>query len=213
MKWVAPALLSLAALVLAVAWGDLPPRWPVHWGVSGQVDGWASKTLLGVFGPLVVGACIWATIAIVTRLIAVTSPKIAEKTAVAMADALQFVQIAVALIFAMLAVWLPFGGSRSPLGVVLMALVISGAGIVGAMLRFSKLKPTLSDMALANDEGWNALYYRNAKDPRLWVPKRWGIGWTINFAHRLAWPMLLLCLSPALIAIVILLTVATHASR
>jgi len=79
------------------------------------------------------------------------------------------------------------------------------------MLRFSKLKPTPSDPAA--NEGWNALYYRNAKDARLWVPKRLGLGWTLNFAHRWAWPVLLLLLSPALITIVVMLTVATRAKH
>jgi len=39
---------------------------------------------------------------------------------------------------------------------------------------------------------WRRGIYRCAADPRVIVPKRvpW-MGWTINFAHRSAWPVLL----------------------
>jgi hypothetical protein len=39
---------------------------------------------------------------------------------------------------------------------------------------------------------WRSGIYRCAADPRVIVPKRvkW-MGWTINFAHRSAWPVLL----------------------
>jgi uncharacterized membrane protein len=33
--------------------------------------------------------------------------------------------------------------------------------------------------------GWLDVYV-NARDPRLWVRKRRGIGWTLNFAHARA---------------------------
>jgi uncharacterized membrane protein len=37
----------------------------------------------------------------------------------------------------------------------------------------------------------------NPADPRLVVPKRWGIGWTFNFARPVAWVILgLLLLGP-----------------
>ena len=36
----------------------------------------------------------------------------------------------------------------------------------------------------------------NAEDPALWVPKRLGLGWTLNFAHRRSWLILALLLLP-----------------
>ena len=39
---------------------------------------------------------------------------------------------------------------------------------------------------------WKGRIYRCAADPRVIVPKRYRwAGWTINFAHRSAWPVLL----------------------
>jgi uncharacterized membrane protein len=79
------------------------------------------------------------------------------------------------------------------------------------MVRFARLRPAKKESTPESDEGWNVLYYSNAKDDRLWLPKRNGLGWTINFAHRLAWPAFLLLLTPIFIAIAVVAVVATHA--
>jgi len=34
------------------------------------------------------------------------------------------------------------------------------------------------------------VFYFNKSDPRLLVPKRTGLGWTLNFAHRGSWMVL-----------------------
>jgi uncharacterized membrane protein len=31
------------------------------------------------------------------------------------------------------------------------------------------------------------VFYFDESDPRLWVPKRTNLGWTLNFAHRASW--------------------------
>lgn len=60
-------------------------------------------------------------------------------------------------------------------------------------------------------EHWKGgLFYVNAQDPALWVPKRLGIGYTLNFARREAWAVLGLILS---IPLVILLLVAVVGPR
>jgi uncharacterized membrane protein len=37
---------------------------------------------------------------------------------------------------------------------------------------------------------WGFIYY-NSHDPKLIVPKRFGLGWTFNFAHKTSWIFLL----------------------
>lgn len=34
------------------------------------------------------------------------------------------------------------------------------------------------------------VFYFDENDPRLWVAKRTGLGWTLNFAHRASWLVL-----------------------
>ncbi|MEI6473018.1 MAG: DUF5808 domain-containing protein [Holophagaceae bacterium] len=44
------------------------------------------------------------------------------------------------------------------------------------------------------------LFYVNPEDPSIWVPKLFGLGWTLNFAHGISWLFLaLLLLVPAIL--------------
>lgn len=49
--------------------------------------------------------------------------------------------------------------------------------------------------------------YINPQDPALWVDKRFGIGWTLNFGNRWSWLVLGLLLAPAVLVPVLLLRV------
>jgi uncharacterized membrane protein len=52
-------------------------------------------------------------------------------------------------------------------------------------------------MASGNDRHWVAgIFYHNPENPELWVEKRFGIGWTLNFARPASWLMLLGLLIP-----------------
>ena len=50
-----------------------------------------------------------------------------------------------------------------------------------------------------NDAGhwkWGMIYY-NPYDPKVVVPKRFGLGWTFNFAHKFSWIFLLVIIGIA----------------
>jgi len=53
------------------------------------------------------------------------------------------------------------------------------------------------DRLWADPKNWH-IVYQCVNDPRVIVPRRrrW-MGWTINFAHPLAWPVLALCVAVA----------------
>jgi uncharacterized membrane protein len=53
-------------------------------------------------------------------------------------------------------------------------------------------------------EGWNGIYYSNPEDPRIWVEKFTGYGYTLNFAHWQSWLVLALILSFPLTVIVVI---------
>jgi uncharacterized membrane protein len=42
------------------------------------------------------------------------------------------------------------------------------------------------------DDGWNGIFYSNPDDPALFVPKRYGVGYTLNFGNRWSWVVLVL---------------------
>ena len=41
------------------------------------------------------------------------------------------------------------------------------------------------------------VFYAAPADPRVWVPKRLGLGYTLNFAHRASWLWMLAILGAA----------------
>lgn len=52
-------VLALAALVTAAIYGELPEPMPIHWGIRGEVDGWAPRAV-GAWLLLAVGLGTWA---------------------------------------------------------------------------------------------------------------------------------------------------------
>jgi uncharacterized membrane protein len=55
-----------------------------------------------------------------------------------------------------------------------------------------------------NYEYWKwGIFYNNPNDSSIWVPKRTGLGWTLNFAHRVSYLiMALLVVVPLFIGLV-----------
>ena len=54
----------------------------------------------------------------------------------------------------------------------------------------------MSDFNTENDEFWKwRIMYNNPNDPAIWVEKRVGIGWTLNFAHKESWVIIFMILT------------------
>ena len=54
----------------------------------------------------------------------------------------------------------------------------------------------MSDFNKENDEFWKwGIMYNNPNDPAIWVEKRVGIGWTLNFAHKESWVIIFMILA------------------
>lgn len=196
LRWAPVLVLGAAAVVLTVAWDSLPASWPVHWNARGQVNGWARRDFFGVYGPLVFSAVIALLLEGVSAVTVSLNRALAGLAPVQEATRLllRAVATAQALIFASLGVALPLSDGRlpvpalvaGPIVIVLVALTVSGRMMSRA------LEQVRAERGPEAMEGYHALYYSNANDPRLWVPKLAGMGWTVNFAHRWAWPVMLL---------------------
>jgi hypothetical protein len=120
------------------------------------------------------------------------------------ATVVRAVGLAIALICAGLALALPLLQPRSSLpialGVPLVIGVVLGAAMVWAWRETRRLRAG----GVALPEGYTGVFYSNPRDARLWVPKLAGVGWTINFAHRRAWPVMIALIGvPVALAIVI----------
>ena len=56
-------------------------------------------------------------------------------------------------------------------------------------------------------DGWKGIFYYKPDDPALFVPKRYGIGYTLNFGNSWSWVVLALIL--AMVALPIGLSIAS----
>ena len=46
--WIPVLLLPACAVYLHMHWDSIPERFPVHWGLNGQANGWAERSVRGV---------------------------------------------------------------------------------------------------------------------------------------------------------------------
>jgi uncharacterized membrane protein len=208
------ALLAAVAGLLLLRWGSIPARFPVHWGVNGQPNGWADRTVAGVFGPVLTGVVICSLLLVVawgitrwSRRPAATGP-LAERGA-RFQRLMRWVLLAAELFFAAVIGWvalLPCLPSHDPemtaavilvltlVGVAVLVVVLVRAGQGGSRLAISRLADGAAEESLGDrsaDHFWKAgLFYVNPDDPALFVEKRFGIGYTLNFGNLWAWVIL-----------------------
>lgn len=203
-RWPSFAVLLLAAAYLTMRWDSIPARWVIHWGVRGEPNGWATKTLLGVYGLLLLPVVL---IVINEATAALQLRRDTGATGAHVNAAMDFgrvMTLGVSAMTALLAIVLPLGPRLS-----LPALISVGVApvLVAAAAGGVRLAATRRELRQRGHgekiEGYHAFYYANANDRRLWVPKLSGLGWTINFAHPLGWPMLLLLLAVPIAAVVL----------
>ena len=190
------AIFALAAAVLIARWDAIPETWAVHWNAADVADGFATKSPASVLGPLAVGAFVVGLVEIVTRA-SLARGGADDEIRAASRRFVTWISSGVALVVAMLAVALPLAAPTSGAHLAVVALVIVLGSLAGGLATMPWK---------ATGDGWYGVVYKNAEDPRLWVPKRLGVGWTVNFGHRAAVPVTLaLVLGPIVVAVAVAL--------
>jgi hypothetical protein len=53
------------------------------------------------------------------------------------------------------------------------------------------------------EKGWSGPFYSNPDDPALFVPKRYGIGYTLNFSNPWCWVVMALILAAVAVPLVL----------
>jgi uncharacterized membrane protein len=197
------AILLVAAGYIQAHWRRIPDRFPVHWGIDGMPNGWSGRTLSGVYGPLFCGAALvigFSLIAYGTSHLARRFPATGDAPgngdfAHRVAILLLGVEYFLASIFALVAL-LPFTGNPGAVPIVILTVAILASAIfLRRWINHGRdaLPHTSGDGT--PDTCWKfGLFYFNADDSALFVEKRIGIGYTINFAHASAWVIMSLTL-------------------
>jgi uncharacterized membrane protein len=191
--------LSMLALVAAALWlhyDDLPQRFPTHYGFMGRADAFGAKTPARVFIPPLLGV-ITAGFMFFNVWAIARSPRVASPpSALAM---LAIVGLLIATLIAFISSAPLFGGAipGGPWTLLVLTGATLGTVIIGSLKWASE--DTSEDTP---EECWHlGTFYYNRDDPSLMVAKRRGMGWTMNFAHPLAWvfPIFLILISVAVV--------------
>ncbi len=175
------AILAAVAVYLSAHGNEIPARFPVHWGYDGQPNGWALRTPRGVYGPLWFGAAIQLLlfgIGLATFYGSRRSP-VREGVLKILIGTMYLM----ALIDGFIAM-LPFH-HVSP-----FAVMIPIPLFVIAMLVYSYKLSSDPDMPAdpTPDSCWRlSQFYYNPADHAVFVQKRGGIGYTLNFGNPISW--------------------------
>lgn len=199
----APPFVWLAgvAFYLQSHWYQLPERFPVHWGADGQPNGWATRSFSGVYGPLLLAAFL----NLFSLVFAKALLRISRNTAMrhVTITILLLIMYPISFAFGMVGL-LPL--TTFPIWLVPAAtLAFVAVLIVWAAVKIRS--PAVRDVVPEpqNDSYWKAgMFYFNPDDPAIFVSKRVGIGFTMNFANKMSWLVLAGTLAIALLPALLL---------
>ena len=199
-------ILGLVALCLWLRWDGIPERFPIHWDLQGQPNGWAVKSWRSVFGSVLLGSlcCFFFSILFLSFSRGVrrvhSSGVEGERESRFVRTMLVLVltlEYCIAGMFAGFSPVVPprLGGifvAATLLVGLVVAVMAFRSGQGGWRLRGHTSASTPTNTAPVGDRTpddcwkWGLLYF-NPADPALWVEKRFGIGWTFNFGNPRAW--------------------------
>lgn len=191
-------ILAAGSAVLAALYPSFPDRFATHYNALGQPDAWSEKSPAVVFLPIFIGIFVAAVFEVVGRI---ARPRVeqpwADRLAQLQLEVLRGVSAVMALFLVTVACSLPLAKNvdfvLGPLALTLLSAVAY------PVYRFRSFAREM-ERAGALPAGYRGLTYNNPDDPRIWVPKLTGNGYTINFAHRKAWLYMALLLAlPVLI--------------
>ncbi len=203
-------ILAVVVLAVAVAIGvaeypHLPDPIPTHFDLAGRVTATAPKSVWSVFGVLMIAAAVallLAGLSVVasrftvrpvggdTATQAATRARVQRGVLAALLSELSFV-LALGISAIVVTQWLvPTSFATGWTAILLAALVV--LVVIAAVIRTRRGlsgpnrrdDPRRSPDAPDDDRHWKGgMIYVNRDDPALWVPKRFGLGWTINLGR------------------------------
>ena len=207
-----PVLLLIVA-VGVVLYPSMPDMIPMHADSAGNVDVYAPKGVLTVFGfpvglTVLLAVCMVSSQWVMRRSKRPVSPGAPAVSALAYglfarAQSI-FLLICGLILSAVIGVgFMLSSGGIITLGQMAVAVLVACAPIVigsialsvvygqsGARLQMRLAAEGGQDDCLAcdDDRHWKlGVFYWNPDDPALWLPERFGIGWTMNMARPAAW--------------------------
>jgi uncharacterized membrane protein len=188
-------LLAAGGLWLWTRWEGLPEVLPVHWGIGGSPDRFAPRTVANVALPLFLGAGACLFILLTVLAVRAFAPRTGRHATMRIMLGAQLVVAGTCVGATMLI--------ASSAQQVWPLLVFVGCAVVVLLAFALATTPRLrAEGALRNPASWHGLFYADREDPALFVPKRYGAGYTLNFGRPAAVVIMLLLAALALGGIV-----------
>lgn len=225
-------IIAITIYIGAVTYPSLPNPFPTHFGLNGQPNGYSQKSIgtafLVVFIQIGITAMIFAIGYAISRSrqeIDVSRPiettiqqdrfKHYTRTSLYLFQAL----INVTLMFSSLSIWgLMDPGYTLPLTVVpilagsaILVLVLMNMGQMGSRLSVPVKEAPTGKVNRNDDQFWKAgaIYY-NKEDSAVLVGKRFGVGWTFNFARPVTWVIMGSIAVGTILSVLLPILIATH---
>ena len=201
-SWTLPAIvvIVLTAGIGIARYHGLPARIPVHFDIHGDADRTEATTVRNAFFPVGVQVLLTAVLSACAAL-ALRTPPARGRSGRLIARSLLLLAAGLNLSNFFIATQMWQGGTSMSIGSLIGAIVTAGAGllgVIGTVLvagRQSRDEPEEVDL-----DHWRGAFYANRRDPALFVPKRFGIGWTINFGRPAGWAFLAVILAVLVLA-------------
>ena len=200
-------IMALTLIIGSVGYAHMPDMIAMHVGFDGTVNEWAEKTPLIVWMPVLIQAFMGVCFVFSHWTIA-HSKKWAEPGApatsalayglFARAQSIFLVAGGVVIDLAMVAMPLSFmdvlsiGQAGVFVAVAAIVLCVGGMAVSAvygqAGSRVFKRMQTSDELLVDDDRYWKlGVFYCNPDDASLFLPERFGVGWTLNFARPAVW--------------------------
>lgn len=212
-------LLAASAGYLWTHWQQIPLRFAVHWGLGGTPDRWADRNWTSVYLPLLITAVALVVLTLllygITHWLRPIQPgglsggreaKFRRTASIAL--------LAIGYALALQAGWIalhPLIQAFNPASVagtltfllplpvaITLVILLARLGQGGSRLAPMTESQQTSSQPIGDrtaDRYWRlGIFYVNRDDPAVLVEKRFGIGYTFNFARPTSWTILLIVL-------------------
>ena len=179
-------VLALTGLFLSSHWQQIPANFPVHFGFDGMPDRWASRTFRGVYGVLIFGAvlCSWFMVLGVASWYGARRSSLRPRMLALLIMAGVWLSLLLASTSVQPLFHFPFWA------IVIPALCAPFLVVVYLLRKSSEPSEPSEAPERSADDCWKAgIIYYNPADPVLFVEKRLGFGYTLNFGNRWSWAL------------------------
>jgi uncharacterized membrane protein len=210
--FVVPAVIAIANAVVSITLYDtLPDRIPTHWNIQGQVDAWEEKSLASVLQMPIMQMFITGVMFFSYKMAERSKQQISSRNPELSKEQNRLfrlrwsgytvvLNIAIVMLFTIVNFTSLNILKISSKTMIVIMLILIGFSLIGSIFMSlwtgqggSRIK--IKDKSEKNedyndredDDHWKlGTFYFNPNDPALFIEKRWGVGWTINFGRPIA---------------------------